>query len=193
METTPDFATFVRRTRDTQCYDILFAAPHLYYLAHRERGYRAVARVDRPAMPAVIVAPRRLATTDPLALATVLVRARLEEAAVDPGSNLGVIRQAHGDRLPDSASSVLKQVTTTGGYLVEVGYASLDEYLRNIVNHDELAYLVVLDSDRKPVIALGELPAQRWPEPESDPLTVEDCTLDMAGDIRIGGIGGDND
>ncbi len=102
-------------------------------------------------------------------------------------SNLGVIRQAHGDRLRDSASSVLEQVTTTtGGYLVEVDYASLDEYLRNIANHDELAYLVVLDRDRKPVISLGELPSQRWPEPESDPLTVEDGTLDMAGDIRIG-------
>ncbi len=104
METAPDFATFVRRTRDTQRYDILFTAPHLYYLAHRERGYRAVARVDRPGMQAVIVAPRRLgiesltelagrrlATTDPLALATVLVRARLEEAAVDPDSDLVLI------------------------------------------------------------------------------------------------------
>ncbi len=102
-------------------------------------------------------------------------------------SNLGVIRQAHGDRLLDSANSVLEQVTTTtGSYLVEVDYATLDEYLRNIANHDELSYLVVLDRDRHPVISLGKLPEKRWPQTESDPLAVADGTLDMAGDIRIG-------
>jgi len=102
-------------------------------------------------------------------------------------SNLGVIRQAHGDRLLDSANSVLEQVTTTtGSYLVEVDYATLGEYLRNIANHDELGYLVVLDRDRHPVISLGNLPVTRWPQTESDPLAVEDGTLDMAGDIRIG-------
>ncbi len=104
METAPDFLTFVRRTHDEKRYDILFTAPHLYYLAHRDHGYRAVARVDRPGMQAVIVAPRahhitsvedlrgkRLATTDPLALATVLVRARLREAGIDPDKDLTLI------------------------------------------------------------------------------------------------------
>ncbi len=101
METAPDFFTFVQRTQNERRYDILFTAPHLYYLAHKERGYRAVARVDSPGMQAVIVAPRslgitslddlkgrRLATTDPLALATVLVRARLEEAGIDSDNDL---------------------------------------------------------------------------------------------------------
>ncbi len=104
METAPDFLTFVRRTHDEKRYDILFTAPHLYYLAHRDHGYHAVARVDRPGMQAVIVAPRthgittvedlrgkRLATTDPLALATVLVRARLREAGIDPDRDLTLI------------------------------------------------------------------------------------------------------
>jgi len=58
METAPDFMTFVRRTHDEKRYDILFTAPHLYYLAHNNHGYHAVARVDRPGMQAVIVAPR---------------------------------------------------------------------------------------------------------------------------------------
>jgi len=101
METAPDFFTFVQRTQAGRRYDILFTAPHLYYLAHKDRGYRAVARVDSPGMQAVIVAPRalgitsindlkgrRLATTDPLALATVLVLARLEEAGIDPDDDL---------------------------------------------------------------------------------------------------------
>ena len=101
METAPDFLTFVQRTHDEHRYDILFTAPHLYYLAHNNHGYHAVARVDRPGMQAVIVAPRtrniksvedlrgrRLATTDPLALVTVLVRARLEEAGINPDKDL---------------------------------------------------------------------------------------------------------
>lgn len=101
METAPDFRTFVQRTNDEQRYDILFTAPHLYYLAHNNHGYRAVARVDRPGMQAVIVASRaqgiesvedlrgrRLATTDSLALATVLVRASLKQTGIDPDKDL---------------------------------------------------------------------------------------------------------
>ncbi len=103
-------------------------------------------------------------------------------------SNLGVIRQAHGDRLRDSARSILEQITrTTGSYLVEVDYAALDEYLRNIARNDELTYLVVLGRDQRPVVSLGTLPEQRWPKTESDPLAVTDGTLDVTGDIRIGG------
>ncbi|HHJ35216.1 MAG TPA: HAMP domain-containing protein, partial [Gammaproteobacteria bacterium] len=103
-------------------------------------------------------------------------------------SNLGVIRQAHGDRLRDSARSILEQITrTTGSYLVEVDYAALDEYLRNIARNDELTYLVVLGRDQHPVVSLGTLPEHRWPKAESDPLAVTDGTFDVAGDIRIGG------
>ncbi|VAW80324.1 hypothetical protein MNBD_GAMMA15-1380 [hydrothermal vent metagenome] len=103
METAPDFATFIQRTHG-QRYDILFTAPHLYYLAHKQSGYRAVVRVDRPGMQAIIVAPRTqniatiedlrgrsLATTDPLALTTVLVRAHLEEAGINPDKDLTLV------------------------------------------------------------------------------------------------------
>jgi len=104
METAPDFESFVHRTNDERRYDILFTAPHLYYLAKRKSNYQAIVRVDRPGMRAVIVAPltstihtvadlrgRRLATTDPLALATVLSRARLEQAGIDPDKDLTLI------------------------------------------------------------------------------------------------------
>lgn len=101
-------------------------------------------------------------------------------------SNLAVIRQAHADRLRDTANSILEQITTTtGSYLVEVDYAALDEYLHNIARHDELAYLVVLDRDQRPVVSLGAPPEN--PRPESDPLAVQDGTFDVAGDIYIGG------
>jgi phosphonate transport system substrate-binding protein len=104
METAPDFKSFVQRTNEGQRYDILFTAPHLYYLASKNSGYRAIVRVDRPGMKAVIVTPvkstissiqdlrgHRLATTDPLALATVLARARLAQADIDPDNDLTLI------------------------------------------------------------------------------------------------------
>ncbi|WP_165869141.1 phosphate/phosphite/phosphonate ABC transporter substrate-binding protein [Thiogranum longum] len=104
MVTAPDFLTFVHRTQDEQRYDLLFTAPHLYYLAHARRGYHVIARVDRPGMQAVIVAPhrsriyklqdlrsKRLATTDPLALTTVLVREHLEANGIDPDNDLTLV------------------------------------------------------------------------------------------------------
>jgi phosphonate transport system substrate-binding protein len=104
METAPDFAEFVRRTRDEKRYDILFTAPHLYYLANRVSDYRALVRVDKPGMKAVIVVPlsggagsvedlrgRRLATTGPLALSTLLVKNLLLSSAVDPDRDLTLV------------------------------------------------------------------------------------------------------
>ena len=104
METAPDFHEFVHRTRDGRRYDILFTAPHLYYLAHENPGYQAIARVDRPGMKAVVVTRadsrinsiqdlrgRRLATTDPLALATVLARSLLQGSGIDPDRDLALV------------------------------------------------------------------------------------------------------
>ncbi len=101
METAPNFAEFIRRTNREQRYDLLFTAPHLFYLASREQGYQAVARVAEEGMKAVIVVPRtssiqglpdlrgqRLATTDRLALATVLIRSTLVQAGIDPDRDL---------------------------------------------------------------------------------------------------------
>lgn len=104
METAPDFREFVHRTQDERRYDILFTAPHLYYLAHANSGYRAIVRVDRPGMKAVVVTRadsqiksiqdlrgRRLATTDPLALATVLARSLLLDSGIDPDRDLMLV------------------------------------------------------------------------------------------------------
>ncbi len=102
-------------------------------------------------------------------------------------SNMGVIQRAYADRLQDTATSMLRQIAdTSGGYLVEVDYATLAEYLRNIASQQELTYLVVRDRDRRSVVSLGELPASRWPDPDAHPLQVRDGVLDVARDIRIG-------
>lgn len=104
METAPNFAEFIRRTDQEHRYDLLFTAPHLFYLARREQGYQAVARVAEAGMKAVIVVPRtssiqtlkdlrghRLATTDRLALATVLIRSTLVQAGIDPDRDLTLV------------------------------------------------------------------------------------------------------
>jgi signal transduction histidine kinase len=103
-------------------------------------------------------------------------------------SNLSEIRQAYAQRLWDSASGLLEQVaTTSGGYLVEVDYASLEEYLRSFTRQDEFVYLIVLDRDRQPVVTFGELPQVFWPASDAYPLSVDDGRLDLSREILIGG------
>ncbi len=87
FETAPDFATFQRRTVTERRYDFLHTAPHFYYLAQRDAGYRAVVRVDARKLHAVIVVrkessivslkdlcARKLTTPSRLALMTALLR-----------------------------------------------------------------------------------------------------------------------
>ncbi|NNG03646.1 MAG: phosphate/phosphite/phosphonate ABC transporter substrate-binding protein [Inquilinus sp.] len=97
LETAPNYAEFVRRTHEDQRYDYLFTAPHFYFVAQRKAGYRVVARVDGELLRSVIVVRRdsdisqprdlcgkTIATPDPLALVTVMVRRRLIQAGCDP-------------------------------------------------------------------------------------------------------------
>jgi phosphonate transport system substrate-binding protein len=104
METAPDFAEFLKRTQTAHRYDLLFTAPHFFYLAEQGPGYRGLARVDRPGMTAVVVTPtdssirtladlrgRSLATTGPLALSTLLIRNLIERAGLDPDHDLRLV------------------------------------------------------------------------------------------------------
>lgn len=128
LETAPDYAEFARRTNDEKRYDILFTAPHFYYLAQRKAGYRVIVRVDAPVLRAVIVAPKtsgikelsqlrgkRIATPDPLALGTVLIRDTLQKAGLDPDKDVNLIAT------PSHNASLLsadKGVTDAAGLMV---------------------------------------------------------------------------
>ncbi len=102
-------------------------------------------------------------------------------------SNIGLLQQAYADRLRDSADSMLKQVaTTTGGYLIAIDYASLEEYLRNIADNDELSYLAIFDRDERSVVKLGDMPDTPWPVLDEHPLQVSDGIFDVAAPILIG-------
>ena len=101
--------------------------------------------------------------------------------------NIGLLQQAYADRLRDSADSMLKQVaTTTGGYLIAIDYASLEEYLRNIADNDELSYLAIFDRDERSVVKLGDMPDTPWPVLDEHPLQVSDGIFDVAAPILIG-------
>ena len=102
-------------------------------------------------------------------------------------SNIGLLQQAYADRLRDSADSMLKQVAaTTGGYLIAIDYASLEEYLRNIADNDELSYLAIFDRDERSVVKLGDMPDTPWPALDEHPLQVSDGIFDVAAPILIG-------
>ncbi|WP_455210265.1 phosphate/phosphite/phosphonate ABC transporter substrate-binding protein [Kaarinaea lacus] len=103
LETAPNYKEFVRRTNERR-YDILFTAPHFYYIAQRQADYRVLVRVDAPTMPAVIVTRKdsdiedlddlrgkKLSTVDPLALGTALVRAHLSANRIDPDKDITMV------------------------------------------------------------------------------------------------------
>ncbi|MDT8383637.1 MAG: phosphate/phosphite/phosphonate ABC transporter substrate-binding protein [Gammaproteobacteria bacterium] len=104
IETAPDYVQFLNRTNNEKRYDILFTAPHFYYLAHRDANYQVLVRVNAPELRAIIVAPgnsnlrtlndlrgHSLSTADPMALGTALVRARLITAGIDPDKDLTLV------------------------------------------------------------------------------------------------------
>ncbi|MEN8205072.1 MAG: phosphate/phosphite/phosphonate ABC transporter substrate-binding protein [Pseudomonadota bacterium] len=104
IETAADFETFIRRTNNDKRYDLLFTAPHLFYLARKKAGYHLLVSVDSRGMSAVIVVPKnsqietikdlaglKLATVDPLSLATLLVRKQLEDNGLDPDADLNLV------------------------------------------------------------------------------------------------------
>jgi len=103
-------------------------------------------------------------------------------------SNIRIIQTTHTDRLQDTANSLIQQIAnTSGNYMVAVDYASLRDYLENIIKHQELSYLVILDRDERPVVSLGKMPDTRWPEVDLHPSRVIDGIFDSAHAIQVAG------
>jgi hypothetical protein len=68
-----------------------------------------------------------------------------------------------------------------------VDYATLEDYLSNIIDYQELSYLVILDRDEHAVIALGALPAQPWPASDVHPAQVTVGVYDVSNVITVAG------
>lgn len=103
METASNYAVFLQRTR-AQRYDIVFTAPHFYYLANKESGYQVIVRVNGAELKAIIVATKaskitqlselrgkRIATPDSLSMVTAIIRNHLREAGLDPDKDVTLI------------------------------------------------------------------------------------------------------
>lgn len=96
LETAPDFASFVARTRQGR-YDLLLTAPHLAYLALTEAGYRPLCAYANPVQGMLVVrkqAPfqtltdlkgKTIAMADPLAIVVMLMEAELRRAGLLEG------------------------------------------------------------------------------------------------------------
>lgn len=139
IETAPDFAEFARRTNEDRRYDILFTAPHFYASANSSAGYRLIASVDSKGMWAVIVVPKdsdiyslddligkRLATVSPLGLATLLVRKHLQDAGIDPDTDITMISTpSHNASLLSSYHGV-----TDASALMQPPYKAASEKVR---------------------------------------------------------------
>jgi len=104
-------------------------------------------------------------------------------------NNINIIYTTHTDRLHDTAASMLEQIANTAGnYMMAVDYASLEDYLRHVIDYRELAYIVVLDRDNKVVIALGKVPKRPWPHADAHPAEVRDGMYDVASDIKVANL-----
>lgn len=103
-------------------------------------------------------------------------------------NNISIIHSTHTDRLRDTAASMIQQIAnTSGSHMVAVDYATLEDYLSNIIHYKELSYLVVVDRDDNSVIALGTVSAEARPEIDLHPAQVKDGIFDIAQDIEVAG------
>jgi PAS domain S-box-containing protein len=103
-------------------------------------------------------------------------------------NNVDTIYRTHTDRLNDSAVSLVKQfASAAGAFMVEVDYASLEEYATTILEHREVAYVEVIDLRNRPVVFVGDIDGARLPVPDQYPTKVNDGVFDVKADIMLAG------
>jgi signal transduction histidine kinase len=101
-------------------------------------------------------------------------------------NNISIIHATHTDRLRDTATSMIQQIAnTSGNYMVAVDYATLEDYLSNIINYKELSYIVIVDRDDNNVIALGTAIPEVKPEIDIHPAQVNDGVFDITENIQV--------
>lgn len=96
LETAPDFAKFVARTREGR-YDLLLTPPHLAYLAEVEAGYRPLFAYANP-VQGMLVVPKQgplqtlndlkgktIAMADPLGIVVMMMELELNRAGLLQG------------------------------------------------------------------------------------------------------------
>lgn len=103
-------------------------------------------------------------------------------------NNISIIHSTHTDRLRDTGISMIQQIAnTSGNYMLAVDYATLEEYLSNIIHYRELSYIVIVDRDENTVIALGTTTPDARPVVDTHPALVSDGIYDISRDIQVAG------
>ncbi|MDT8282581.1 MAG: histidine kinase [Gammaproteobacteria bacterium] len=103
-------------------------------------------------------------------------------------NNMSIIHDTHTDRLRDTAASMIQQTAnTSGNYMVAVDYATLEEYLRNVISYKELSYITIVDRDENTVIALGTDTPEARPVLDAHPAQVDDGIYDVTSVIDVAG------
>jgi len=139
METAPDFSEFIKRTRAMR-YDIVFTAPHLYYLANDESGYKVIVRVNASDLKAIIVVTKashitkisdlkgmKIAMPDRMSLAAAMVRNYLRKVGLDPDKDVTIVNTpSHNAALLTAYNGV-----TNAAGLMLPPYKHASEKIRN--------------------------------------------------------------
>ncbi len=101
-------------------------------------------------------------------------------------ANTTQVRKTHADRLVQSANVIQQQFSSTvGRYLIEADYASLEEYARAVLQHDELDYIVVFDTRGQALVKVGDTADLQGLH--TTPGAAPEGVLDVSGDIVFGG------
>jgi len=103
-------------------------------------------------------------------------------------NNVDTIYRTHTDRLNEFAESLVKQfAAAAGSYMVEVDYASLEEYAASVMEHNEVSYVEVFDWKNRPVVSVGEIDRNRVLVADSSPTRVDDGVFDVSSEIMMAG------
>ncbi len=104
-------------------------------------------------------------------------------------NNISIIHTTHTNRLRDTAASMIQQIAnTSGNHMLAVDYATLEDYLSNIISYKELSYIIVVDRDENSVIALGTGIPDLKPKIDLHPAQVNDGVFDITQDIQVAGL-----
>jgi phosphonate transport system substrate-binding protein len=138
IETAPDFASFVTRTREER-YDLVLTAPHLAYLAVEKTGYRPlytyknpvrgllVVRMESPLHEMKDMKGKTIAMPDPIALVSLVMKADLKRAGLQEGRDFAEIEAGSHN----NAALLVQQGKADGGVLGLLPFQHLPEEIKD--------------------------------------------------------------
>ena len=170
LETAPDFADFLTRTREGR-YDLLFTPPHLAYLAQSETGYRPLYAYTSPLYGLLVVrkhAPyqslrdlkgKPLAMADPLGIVVMMMEAELSRAGLRQGRDFTRIEA----RSHNNAALLVIQGKAQGAVMGTMAFqrlpAQIRQDLRPLVHTRPILSPVYLANSKLPAAEVEALKA----------------------------------